>query len=78
MLLKLAAQTDVMCFSHLMEIVRLSGMLAVQNGGQERTDTDVLSALKTVREALDAAEQGFSKPSTATFGFTGGVSGRNR
>lgn len=66
---RVAADADGLAFAHLQEIVRLSGLLAINAGRSARADDDVRSAASTVREAYDAAVRGYPSKPAVEFGL---------
>jgi SpoVK/Ycf46/Vps4 family AAA+-type ATPase len=66
---KAAADADGLAFAHLREIVRLSGLLAINAGRTARTDDDVRAAVATVRAAYDEAVRGFPGKLEMPFGL---------
>jgi SpoVK/Ycf46/Vps4 family AAA+-type ATPase len=66
---KVAAATEWLSFAHLQEVLRLSGLLAIHAGRNERTEEDVLGAARTVREAHEEANGGFRGKFEIPFGL---------
>ena len=66
---KVAAESEGLSFAHLREILRLSGLLAIDEGRGEREGGDVLKAVNLVREGNDRAVRGFPKPPEIPFGI---------
>ena len=66
---KAAADSDGLSFAHLREILRLSGLLAIDEGRGERAGEDVLKATRLVHEGHDHAVRGFPKPPDVPFGL---------
>jgi hypothetical protein len=66
---RVAADADGLAFAHLQEIVRLSGLLAINAGRATRSDDDVLRAAQTVRDAFDDAVRGFPGKPEVPFGL---------
>ena len=66
---QVARNAAEMAFAHLQEIVRLSGLLAINAGRSTRTDDDVLAASQTVRESFDNALSGFAGRLEIPFGL---------
>src|SRR5690606_10721826 len=62
-------KTDTLSFAHLREILRLSGLLAIEQGRQERVPDDVLKAVEMVHTSHDRALRGFPKPPDIPFGL---------
>ncbi len=69
MLDELARGTDGLSFCHLIEIVRLSGMIAISKGREDRTDDDLRRAMQLVAHAHTAAEKNFAPPPDSPFGL---------
>jgi SpoVK/Ycf46/Vps4 family AAA+-type ATPase len=68
--LKMAKRESVgLSFSHLHEVVRLSGLMALSEGRGERTARHVREALEVVREAYGAARRGFPMTAEEPFGL---------
>jgi hypothetical protein len=66
---QVAADTDGLAFAHLQEVVRLSGLLALNAGRTARTDADVLAASQSVRGSHDDAVRGFPGRPDLPFGL---------
>ena len=66
---KVATDSDGLSFAHLREILRLSGLLAIDEGRDERAGEDVLKAARLVQESHDHAVRGFPKPPEVPFGI---------
>lgn len=66
---KVVEQSDGLSFSHLREILRLSGLIAIDMGRDERSGEDVLTATDLVRNGHDLAIRGFPKPPEVPFGL---------
>ena len=66
---KLATTTNELSFAHLQEVLRLSGLMAIQGGRTERSEQDLLSAAETVRTSHEDAERGFAIRPEAPFGL---------
>ncbi len=66
---KAAADSDGLSFAHLREVLRLSGLLAIENDREARTDDDLLKAVRLVWEGNDRAVRGFPKPPEVPFGL---------
>jgi hypothetical protein len=64
-----ARKSDRLSFAHLREVLRLSGLLAIDAGRAERNDDDVLEAVKRVWESHDRALRGFPKDPDLPFGL---------
>jgi hypothetical protein len=68
--LTLAAElTDGLSFAHLQEVLRLSGLLALNAGRVARTDEDLRSATQIVQESNRAALNGFPMKLEVPFGL---------
>ncbi len=61
--------TDGLSFSHLQEIVKLSGLLAIHAGNDRRSDNHVLSAARQVVESHEAAVRGYPARPEVPFGL---------
>jgi hypothetical protein len=68
---KVAAATDRLSFAHLQEIVRLSGLFAIQAGRRGRTIDDLIQAAKVLRGTHDDATRGFAARPDVPFGLAG-------
>ena len=66
---KAARKSDGLSFAHLREVLRLSGLLAIEEGRDGRDDGDVLRAVDMVRGGHDRAVRGFPKPPELPFGL---------
>lgn len=66
---KLAAATDRLSFAHLQEILRLSGLYAIQSGRRDRTEADLLKAAKTLQGTQTDADRGFAARPEVPFGL---------
>ncbi len=66
---QVAVEADGLAFAHLQEILRLSGLLAINAGRAARSDEDVLAASKSVRESYENAVRGFPSPLEMPFGL---------
>lgn len=66
---KLTELSAGLSFSHLQEILRLSGLLAIQDGRSDRTDEGLMRAAQTVRETHEDAERGFAPKPEMPFGL---------
>lgn len=66
---QVAADSDGLAFAHLQEVVRLSGLLALNAGRTARTDADVLAASQSVRDSYNAAVRGFPGRPDLPFGL---------
>ena len=64
-----AAQTDGLSFAHLQEILRHSGLLALNAGRTQRIAEDIVAALDVVRAAHTEAMTGFREPPEMPFGL---------
>jgi hypothetical protein len=58
-----------MSFAHLQEVVRLSGILAVNERAQSRTSAHLRKAIKLMKDTQDSAERGFSTTKPDEFGL---------
>ena len=58
-----------MSFAHLHEVVRLSGILAINEGGAARTAGHLRKAVKLMKDTQDCAERGFSVCKPDEFGL---------
>lgn len=65
----IADRTARLAFAHLQEVLRLSGLLAIQAGRAARADDDVLKATEMVRAGYDEASTGFRTKLEAPFGL---------
>jgi hypothetical protein len=68
---KIAAATDRLSFAHLQEILRLSGLFAIQAGRRGRTIDDLMHAAKVLRGTQDDATRGFAARPEVPFGLAG-------
>jgi SpoVK/Ycf46/Vps4 family AAA+-type ATPase len=66
---KLADIADELSFAHLQEILRLSGLMAIQDGRTDRTEQDLLDAAVEVATSQDHASRGFAAQPAAPFGL---------
>ncbi len=66
---KLAADSDGLSYAHLQEIVRLSGVLALRNHRDERTEDDLQEALENVKAGMETSTRGFPRPFETPFGL---------
>ena len=66
---RVATDTEGLAFAHLQEILRLSGLLAINAGRRERTDEDLLRAAETVRQSHEDAVRGFPRQPDVPFGL---------
>jgi hypothetical protein len=66
---KAAKDADRLSFAHLREVLRLSGLLAIEEGRESRTGEDVLKAVGLVWDGHDRAVRGFPKPPEVPFGL---------
>ncbi len=64
-----AKQSDGLSFAHLREILRLSGLLAIEQGREARQPEDLSKAVTLVREGNDRALRGFPKSPDLPFGL---------
>ena len=68
-LAKAADKADGLSFAHLREVLRLSGLLAIEAGRDDRDAGDVLKAVDLVRDGHERAARGFPKPPEIPFGL---------
>ena len=68
---RIADATDRLSFAHLQEILRLSGLYAIQAGRRGRTEDDLLKAARILQAAQTDADRGFSPRPDAPFGLAG-------
>lgn len=66
---QLAHDSDELSFAHLHEIVRLSGLLALEAGREQRTAEDVAEALKLTKGTSADAARGFAGKPDQPFGL---------
>jgi SpoVK/Ycf46/Vps4 family AAA+-type ATPase len=66
---KVASQTEGLSFAHLQEILRLSGLTAIQGGRTRRTVEDVQSAASAVIGTHEQAVRGFPRTPEVPFGL---------
>jgi hypothetical protein len=66
---RLAAKSAGMSFAHLQELLRLSGLLAINDGGAARTGDHLLKALDLLRRSRDCADRGFAVSKPEDFGL---------
>jgi hypothetical protein len=66
---QVATATQDVSFSHLQEIIRLSGLLAIYAGRTDRNEQDLLGAVATVRGTQDQAARGFAPKPEVPFGL---------
>ena len=64
-----ARKADGLSFAHLREVLRLSGLLAIEEGREQRTGDDLKKAVNLVWESHDRAIRGFPKPPEVPFGL---------
>jgi hypothetical protein len=69
MLERLVCETRGLAFCHLLEIVRLSGMVALGASRRQRTEDDIVRALRMVTESNASAQKGFVAPPDEPFGL---------
>jgi ATP-dependent 26S proteasome regulatory subunit len=69
MIQRLVKLTDGLSFAHLQELLRLSGMHAINDGRDSRSETDLLTAAELIRESNDDARRGFPVKSDLKFGL---------
>lgn len=66
---KIAAATDRLSFAHLQEILRVSGLYAIQAGRSGRIEEDLLKAARTLQAAQTDAERSFAAKPEVPFGL---------
>lgn len=66
---KVVAMTDRLSFAHLQEILRLSGLYAIQAGRRGRTEADLLKAGKILQMTQTDVDHGFAAKPGAPFGL---------
>jgi hypothetical protein len=66
---KVVAGSDGFSFAHLQELLRLSGLRAINAGRTARSNDDVLSSLTDVKDAHAAAIRGYPAPLDMPFGL---------
>lgn len=66
---KLAEITDELSFAHLQEILRLSGLIALQAGRTNRSEQDLLDAAAEVATSQEQALRGFAAQPATPFGL---------
>lgn len=66
---QIARATHGLSFAHLQEVLRLSGLLAIQAERLTRIDDDLIRAAASVKESHDAAERGFPVALDMPFGL---------
>lgn len=66
---KLADISDELSFAHLQEILRLSGLAAIQGGRADRSEQDLLDAAAEVATSQDHASRGFAAQPAVPFGL---------
>ena len=64
-----AKKADGLSFAHLREVLRLSGLIAIEDGRADRGDADVLRAVELVWQSHDRAVRGFPKTPDLPFGL---------
>ncbi len=64
-----AKDAEGLSFAHLREILRLSGLLAIEGDRRARSEDDLARAVSLVREGNDRALRGFPKPPELPFGL---------
>ena len=62
-------RSEGLSFAHLQEVLRMSGLLAIEAGRSTRTPHDVLRALDIVRDAHESAARGFVSCPETPFGL---------
>ena len=66
---RLAAETAGLSFSHLQEILRLAGLLAVHDGSVRRTSEHLKRATAMVHDTHRSARHGFPVAADGAFGL---------
>ena len=66
---RLAGQSGGLSFAHLQEVLRLSALLAINEGGTARTPDHLLKALKLIKDSRDSADRGFAIAKPEEFGL---------
>ena len=66
---KAARKSDGLSFAHLREVLRLSGLLAIEADRADRDADDVVRAVELVRAGHEHAARGFPKPPELPFGL---------
>jgi hypothetical protein len=66
---RLAAATEGLSFSHLQEILRLSGLMVIGDGRTDRTEDDLLAAAKMVSRGQEEAHGEFVSKPVMPFGL---------
>ncbi len=64
-----ATKSQGLSFAHLREVLRLSGLMAIEAGRESRTGEDILRAVEQVWSGHDRAVRGFPKPPDLPFGL---------
>jgi hypothetical protein len=72
---KATAGTEELSFAHLQEVLRLSGLFALEGERAARSEEDVMRAVKVVREGFEDGVRGFERKPEAPFGLARGVRG---
>lgn len=73
---RLVTMTEGLSFAHLQEILRHSGLLAIQGRRAVRNEQDLLRAAEVARNSSDQARCGFPLPSETPFGLAALARGR--
>lgn len=69
-LAKAAAISQGLSFAHLQEAILLSGVIAMNDNRDTRSQADILAALKHINNIGESAKLGFPSSSNRPFGFT--------
>lgn len=64
-----AKKSNGLSFAHLREVLRLSGLLAIEETRDDRTDADVIKAVELVWQSHDRAVRGFPRTPDLPFGL---------
>lgn len=66
---RLVRMTDGLSFAHHQELLRLSGLLAINAARCSRSEEDLIAAAKIIQESHEDAERGFGSRCGMKFGF---------
>jgi hypothetical protein len=69
LLKKLVEMTDRLSFAHLLELLRLAGLMAIDAGRSERSADDLLDAAESVIDSNETAIRGFPTKLDIPFGL---------